>query len=166
LMQFEIRYAVLDSNLIFNPNEPSNLTVEKEEFFSTLEKSILREGVRNPILVRCGWTLPDSTFSIASQGWCGNKPKSQLPLKMQEDPKKILVCYNSGGSRLWVAQKYNMKIPCIISDCIGRFSNELLVEKIEKSILQFFKDKPSRILINSNGVMVQKLPNIHLQEDN
>ncbi len=164
-MEFEIRYAMLDSNLIFNPNEPSNQTTEKEEFFTALEKSILREGIRNPILVRCGWTPPESTFSMASIGWY-RKSKSILPSDMQEDSKKILICYNSGGSRLWVAQKYKMKIPCIISDFIGRFSNELLVEKTEELILRLFKDKPVRILINSSGVMVQNLPNIHLQENN
>ncbi len=158
-MDYDLRYVILDSNLIFNLiGIESN---KEEDFFTKLEESILDEGFRNPILVRCGWH-PVESFAFGLKGWC-RQLESKLPLEMQEDSKKILVSYNSGGSRLWVAQKHNLKIPCLIADFIGRFSDEQLVKKTEKDALRFFKDKPYRLTINSRGAMVQNLPQVHLE---
>ncbi len=171
-MEFEIRYAVLDSNLIFNECGPMSagpigwsehiLKKKKEKaekyiktmnkksgFYTKLEESILNDGVRNPILVRCGW--------------CSEHKLMKLPIEMQKDTKKILMCDSHGGSRLWVAQNHNLKIPCLITDFIGRFSNEQLVEKDKTELLKLFKDKPRRISVNSHGVSIHDLPQIHME---
>jgi len=124
---------------------------KKSGFYTKLEESILKDGFRNPISVRCGW--------------CSNHKSVSLPIEMQEDSTKILICDNHGGSRLWVAQKHNLKIPCIIADFVGRFSNELLIEKTPAAVLKFFKDKPQRIRIKSHGIGVHRLPQIHLEEE-
>lgn len=170
-MDYVIRYAVLDSGLIFSSCgltctgpvgwteeliEQRKKNIEKNvsdlnkesNFLNKLEESILSEGFRNPILIRCGW-VPDRILP-------------RIPLEMQNDPSKILVCHSSGGSRLWVAQKHRLKIPCIIMDYSGRFSNEILVEKTIESVLEFFKDEPHRIVINDVGVGLCNLPQTHL----
>ncbi len=159
-MDYDLRYVILDSNLIFNIIEMKS--DKEEDFFTKLEASILDEGFRNPILVRCGW-YPVESFSFASKSWC-DQTRSNLPKEMKEDSKKILVSYNSGGSRLWVAQKHKLKIPCLIADFIGRFSDEQLVKKTEKDALRFFKDMPHRLKVGSRGVTVQNLPQVHLEE--
>ncbi len=166
------RYAVLDSNIIFNQCGPHSAGPRgwdeksiaarnaastkwiatmnrKNGFYDKLEQSVLREGFRNPILV------------IA--GWCRENKLSTLPLEMQEDPKKILWCGSNGGSRLWVAQKHNLSVPCIISDFVDRFPNEKLLEN-EEDILVYYKDKPDRITINMYGVAAKNVPQVHLKD--
>lgn len=173
VMEFEIRYAVLDPNLIFNECGPSSAgppgwteqRIKKREaaaeryiasmnkrsgFYDKLEASILKDGFRNPISVRCGW--------------CPDKKNIKLPIEMQEDSKKILICDSHGGSRLWMAQKHNLKIPCMIVDFIGRFTNELLVAKTQEAVLKFYKDTPRRIKINEQGIAIYDLPMIHLEK--
>ena len=165
-MDFDIRYAILDSDLIFSScgltcSGPIGWTEELIEqrqknieknvsdmniFLNKLEESILKDGFRNPILIRSGW-VPD-------------RIRPRIPLEMQNDPSKILVCHSSGGSRLWVAQKHRLEIPCIIMDYIGRFSNETLVEKTNDSVLEFFEDVPQNIVINDVGLGVSNLPQV------
>jgi len=172
-MEYDLRYAVLDSNLIFNVcgplsagpigwDEPNikkrevaaqkyiSIMNRKQGFYTKLEKSILQEGVRNPILVKCGW--------------CPERTLRRLPISMQKNINNILVCDSNGGSRLWVAQKHDLKISCLISDFVGRFSNEQLVEKTSNAALKFFKDKPEKLVINDHGIGIYDLPQVHLED--
>ena len=174
-MEFEIRYVVLDQNLVFNecgpmsagpPGWTDHLIKKREEraekyinamnkksgFYTKLEASILKDGFRNPISVRCGW--------------CPEHKIQKLPIEMQEDSTKILTCDSHGGSRLMIAQKLNLDIPCLIIDFIDRFSNELLVEKNSKALSKFYKDQPRSIVVNDHGIAVHDLPQIHLGENN
>lgn len=171
-MDFEIRYVILDSNLVFNQCGPMSagpagwddeaVKIRKQRaakyiaamnkktgFYDKLEESILKEGVRNPILVRCGW--------------CPEGKIKDLPLEMQNDSSKILVCDSSGGSRLMITQKHNMKIPCIITDFVGRFSSQQLLND-EDDILMVHKDEPKKVIINDHGVGIMDLPQIHFEE--
>ncbi len=172
-----IKYAVLDSNIIFNECGPHsagprgwspkriekrNIAAErwintmnrKNGFYDKLEESILKEGCRNPILIVAGW--------------CRENKLSHLPIEMQEDHKKILWCGSNGGSRLWVAQKHNLTIPCIISDFVNMFPNELILEadgeSVEEKILAYYKDKPKKVTVNMYGVAVSHIPQVHLGE--
>ena len=79
--------------------------------YSQLERSILAEGIRNPVTVTCG--LPRK------------RTVEHLPPEMRNLHPKLLLLLETttGGSRLHICQKYNMEIPCIVSDWTGRFRN-------------------------------------------
>lgn len=172
-MDYDIRYAILDSHLVFNQCGPMSagpagwdehsIEIRKQRskkyiaamnrktgFYDKLEESILKEGVRNPILVRCGW--------------CPDVKIKDLPIIMQNDSSKILVCDASGGSRLMIAQKLDIEIPCIITDFTGRFSSYRLL-KDEEDILSVHMDEPKKVIINAHGVGIMDLPQIHLEDN-
>lgn len=118
-------------------------------FYDKLEESILEKGIRNPILIQAGF--------------CVEISQKYLPKEAQEDHSKILCCDRNGGSRLYIAQKYNMDIDCIISDFCGKFDNQFTELYNEEEIMEIYKDKPKKIIINKHGVHVQDLP--HIQFD-
>lgn len=171
-MDYVIRYAILDSNLIFNQCGPMSTgpvgrnkkaiqlreeaakyfvdTMNKKQgFFTKLEKSILKEGFRNPIVLRSGYSL-DRARILRHREYTG-------------EDKELLICVG-GGSRLWIAEKHKMKIPCIISDFMGRFAEEIPIEKTKEAILEYYTDEPNQITFNSAGIVVNGLPPIHLTE--
>ena len=138
---YTLRYGILKSKNIFNECGPhsggkpgwddeaieSRRVVaqrkidglnERTNFYNNLEKSILKEGFRNPIIVNAGWCP-----KIRDRGF-----NDRLPLDMQEDNSKILACNTNGGSRLWVAQRNDLDIPCIIVDYINRFEDFPILE--------------------------------------
>ena len=168
---FKIRYVIINSNLIFNECGPESVGPwlwtedqiqtrrnaalrivekrnERDKFYSKLEESILKEGIRNPIMV--------------SAGWCSERKIKKLPPHMKEDKNKILICDRHGGSRLYIAQKYNMEIPCIVSDYCGMFSDGVEL-KNRNDILKYYRDKPIRIAVNANGIHIKGLPQVHLE---
>jgi hypothetical protein len=116
MLSFDIRYGLVPSREIYNAVGPwdwrdsdskkdaGKTLIDKVEktkpgFYQNLEKSILSTGIRNPILVVTG-KLP---------GWQWD----QLP----EFAKQSAVwCNQWGGSRLFVAQKHSLLVPCLISD--------------------------------------------------
>jgi len=175
-MKYELRYiSEMDPYLIYNQCGPGSAgpvgwdeeTIKKREvaaeryitamnkkqgFYKKIEASVLKIGFRNPILIRCGW--------------CPPKIICRLPPKMQKNLNKILVCDSNGGSRLWVAQNHNMKIPCIVQDYTGRFDNEELIPPHTEDILNYFTDKPKKVAINAQGIGVHDLPQIHMQDNN
>lgn len=119
-MNYEIRYIErYPSRKIYNylgpwdwrdgeerKNKRKDLYYNNKEWYDNLEKDILEKGVLNPILVVYG--------EIAKNDWLC------LPEFIKKDP---LICYYLGGSRLFVCQKNDLEIPCIISDFVGKFSN-------------------------------------------
>lgn len=150
-------YFILPSNLIFNECKPGinaqnyvDRLNKNNGFYDKLEESILKEGIRNPILVWAGW-YPTSKIT-------------KLPIEMQEDSTKILVCYDSGGSRLSIAQKHNMNIPCIIADFINRFPEGKIL-KTEQEIFSCYKDWPTTVEFKSHGVHITNLPQTHMEEN-
>ena len=170
---YTARYVIIPSKLIFNECGPQSAgprgwdenTIKKRKiaadryidtlngkngFYDKLEESILKEGVRNPILV--------------SAGWCPEKKISELPPEMKEDHSKILMCHSSGGSRLWAAQKHNLDVPCIVSDFCNRFPEGKIL-KTEQDVLACHKDKPRKITIGGHGVFITDLPQIQMEEN-
>jgi len=155
--KFKVYYAVLPSNEITNicgpvrRNEDNSKTKDnvtyigrmntKNGFYVRLEASILKNGISNPILVQAGF--------------CNDRTIHYLHNGEQEDPSKILVCERQGGSRLWIAQKYNMDIPCIISDFTGKFADDprATLLKTKKQILAKFNPKPEIALIKAGKGM-------------
>ena len=80
--------------------------------YRRLEQSILEQGFRNPVTITCG--VPRK------------RTMNHLPPEMRGwGPRNLLILETTtGGSRLHVAQKHNMRIPCIVSDWCGRFDQE------------------------------------------
>lgn len=124
-IDYEIKYAVLDSKLISNQCGPRGEDA-KRSFYKDLEKDVLENGFRNPILV------------IAGQ--CLSRSFKDLPKEMQDDSSKILWCGGNGGSRLWVAQRHKLVIPCIISDHVNMFPDAKVLNSIDE-IKACYKDQ-------------------------
>lgn len=100
--------------------------------YNKLEKSILSEGFRNPIIITCGFPKKRS--------W------NCVPPEMQKiSPQKMLFLETTvGGSRLWIAQKHNMDIPCLVNDWTERFDLKEELTDLEK-IKSFYKDPPKKL---------------------
>ena len=166
---YRIRYVVLPSNQIINvcgPHRmPPNLSGKQRElreisnqryidgmnkkngFYTKLEASILKDGIRNPILVQAGYCMP--------------KWHQYLPQDIVDNPEKILVCNTHGGSRLYIAQKHNLEIPCLVNDFLDVFPYEKTLEYTEE-ILECFTDKPVGIMFGDKGISISSLPQVHL----
>lgn len=110
--------------------------------YQKLEKSILKEGVRNPLVVTCGYPR--------------KRRMEHLPPEMRKMlPEHLLLLETTmGGSRLHVCQKHDMKIPCLVNDWTGRFRDEVLVAD-ERSAIQYYKDPPQSILMHPNFGLIE-----------
>jgi len=140
-IDYEIKYAEIHSTLISNQCGPT-VDIVNHQFFKDLQRDILENGFRNPILV------------IA--GECDSPAFKHLPKKMQDDPNEILWCGGNGGSRLWVAQRHRLEIPCIISDHIDRFPEATILNSIDE-IKACYEDQPE-VLVTKRRVSISILP--------
>lgn len=153
---YVVRYIILPGRHIFNSVGPDNtLSIWKptkivkrkslriNPFYKKLEQNVLAEGFRNPILISAGF---------ANEGKRGSYPK-----EWKNDETKVLVCLRNGGSRLWVAQKHNLDIPCIVADYKNIFPDNKPLESIEE-IYKYYTDKPSDIKLTPFGIKVYNLP--------
>lgn len=158
---YTIRYVILSPHKIFNMCGPEHagpyewddaglsarrknaqIYIEtKKKFYTELEESILKEGIKNPILVAAGY-VPPRKFNM-------------LPPEMKSDSSKILFCHSNGGSRLYIAQRYNIQIPCIVADFIDRFNNPEI--KTEQELRSYYKDKPIGIQYWDHGVTIKQI---------
>lgn len=66
-----------------------------------------------------------------------------------------------GTTRLWIAQKRNIQLPCIIADYVDRWTGleELFTEE---DILDKYPDKPGLIQLDWASMRIDKCPHIHL----
>lgn len=173
---FRIYYAVLPSSSITNcvapgyrhvtgANTPegvakrnkaqtdyiSNLN-KKNSFYVKLEASIQKDGILNPILVQAGY--------------CTEIYRKYLPESHQKDLSKALCCDRNGGSRLFIANKLKLDVPCIISDFAGRFKDVGFEELHDKeAVMRKYKVRPKQIIINQAGVHVGQPIQLHLEAD-
>ena len=105
--------------------------------YAKLEQSVLQEGFRNPIVITCG--KPQR-----------RKLQNLPPELLAKDPKELLLLEGTtGGSRLWVAQKYNINVPCIVNDFTGRF-NHLTPLRTADEVKKFYKDVPRTLTLDVN----------------
>ena len=80
--------------------------------YAKLEESMRKEGLRNPIIINCGFPTR-----------C--KMKHLPPEILALSPyRRFLLEGTTGGSRLWVAQKLNLPINCFINDLSGIYSGK------------------------------------------
>jgi hypothetical protein len=103
--------------------------------YTNLEKSILAEGVRNPVIVTCGTPKKRSMDLLPPE------------LRSRSPNRLLLLETSTGGSRLHVCQKHNMTIPCLVNDWHGRFSDQPLVPT-DRDALQYYQDPPQKLSFN------------------
>ena len=141
-IDYEIKYAEIHSTLIFNLCAPTD-DIVNHQFFKDLERDVLENGFKNPILV------------IA--GECSGPSFKHLPKNMQDDVNEILWCGGNGGSRLWVAQRHRLEIPCIISDHVNRFPEAEILNSIDE-IKACYGNQPDSVLVTKQRVSISALP--------
>ena len=110
--------------------------------YKQLEKSILAEGFRNPITITCG--------PPRKRSW------ECVPPEMHDtDPKKLLFLETTvGGSRLWIAQKHNMTIPCLINDWTGKYQGLTELRDVDE-IAKLYQDPPKKLTFDSRWGLVE-----------
>ncbi len=145
---YVIRYATLHSDQILNLQAPTPRMIAHQgiEFWSKLEEHILQHGVENPILVYAG-SVPDYL-------------KKRLPKPFRNNIKSVIGCIH-GGSRLWVAQKHHLKVPCVIVDWTGKFRTSKLISS-NRQLLSLYKTPPTDYVFNPTGLVYYSLPHYHL----
>lgn len=113
--------------------------------YEKLEKSMLAEGIRNPAVLTCGRPI--------------RRRMCHLPPEMRSwHTKELLLCEGvTGGSRLYIAQKHNIPLPCIINDQTGRFwqDPDAIEVKTTSQALSYFKDRPKMIQNSREGIQEQ-----------
>ena len=82
-----------------------------------------------------------------------------LPKVMQKNVDNILLCIH-GGSRLYYAQKHNMKIPCVICEWRSRFSDTQKI--LTESAFVSLYNTPPRFIITQSGLRILELKNTHM----
>ena len=147
-MTVKLRFVELDSNKIFNWLNPENVTcfcnfgewhdiwwepeivkrrkefgkIWTEEFnkitghFSKLEDSILKNGINHPISAVTG--------PLRGTHLDGEGTGKFFPPNIQSDIQNAIYSHTFGGSRLTIAQKHGMIIPCAVHDFSNLFENE------------------------------------------
>jgi len=98
--------------------------------YDKLENSVLTEGFRNSLIITCGKPM--------------KRQIKHLPPEILRLPEEqwLLLEGVTGGSRLWVAQKHGIKVPCIINDTTGKFKDGIQLANASQIIACCFKDKP------------------------
>lgn len=107
--------------------------------YSKLEESILSEGFRNPVVITCG--LPK------------RRTIKHLPPELLAglEENLLLLEGTTGGSRLHVAQKYDIEIPCIINDWTGRFDEHPEITTEEEARMCYLDQPEIAIVDSANG---------------
>jgi len=173
----KVRYAVLHGDLIFNLTSPRYLpeisrhwtgrhpwhdaryepvrTLMEQMYvdgfnaasghFERLEADVLANGFRNPIMV--------------SAGGLQLGRESELP----PDLETPLVSEYLGGSRLWVAQRHGLRVPCIVNDYAHVLPEYETLHDLSDVLLKF-RDKPRTGRWDDRGVYVNDLPYVHLKK--
>jgi hypothetical protein len=124
--------------------------------YTKLEESILKEGVRNPVIVTCGTPKKRSMDLLPPE------------LRAQSPNRLLLLETSTGGSRLHVCQKHNLTIPCLVNDWNGRFADQPLVPT-DRAALQYYQDPPQSLTFNRRYGLVEgfdrKKVGYHLGEE-
>jgi hypothetical protein len=121
--------------------------------YDRLEKSILKEGFRNPLIVTSG--LPTS------------RPMYLIPPELRPPYSSdwLFLEGGTGGSRLWVAQKYNIPVPCIINDRVNAYKSHINIRNV-RDAMRLYKDCPKLLLNMRDGIyeQVDTAHMVHLEE--
>lgn len=171
---YNLRYGLLPARKIYNLASPElvispseykgnmnkkwvasvyiNRFNEEIGFYEKLEKSIMKEGIRNPIIVTSG--VPR---------WRDIEDVDLEYLKTVH-PSEWLFCEFLGGSRLYIAQKNNWLVPVIISDWTGKYSYFKQIHTREE-LATCFMDPPNYIYFTQRGLRTTPPRHIHLDPE-
>lgn len=116
-------------------------------FYYKLEKSILENGINNPIII--------------THGYPQFRRLKEIPPESRKANGNYLVCEILGGSRLWVAQKYNMMVPVIVSDFLNSYENNI---SNDDDVRKHFVNPPIHIHWTDKGLKVSPSLHTHLYE--
>lgn len=110
--------------------------------YEKLEKSILEHGIRDPLIISCGIPIKKKPYHIPPE------VMDIIP------PNRLLLEGTTGGSRLWVAQKHNIPVPCIVNDYTRKRHSGRLLRNTDE-VLELFGDQPMQLSKNPRlGVTV------------
>jgi len=111
--------------------------------YKKLEESILRDGLRNPVVINCGFPRRCKMIHL---------PPEQ---KFLPPNRRLLLEGTTGGSRLWIAQKHNIPIKCFINDLSGNYPGKHRILTVKQAI-KYYKDPPKVLRIDArNGLLEQ-----------
>lgn len=134
-LDYTVRFIKLRAIHIVNNVEPNEDRIKKmnqnyNRWFDKLEASILKEGIRNPILV---------------------------------DARDTGLKVRYGGSRLMIAQKYDMFVPTIVADYDEIYPLYPNIGNCVEEISRYFKDKPA-IRFSQERLNISALDDYHMKE--
>lgn len=111
--------------------------------YDKLEQSIIHEGIRNPVVINCGFPRRCKMNHLPPE------------IKFLPPNRRLLLEGTTGGSRLWVAQKHNIPIKCFINDFSGSYPGKHRILTV-KQALKYYKDEPKSLRIDfRNGLIEQ-----------
>lgn len=116
-------------------------------FYDRLESSIKSDGLRSPICINAGAILP----------------RWQCRLPGSFDLATTPICVDAGGSRLYVAQKLDMTIPCIVCDYTNMFPDAKVIDS-DDELRSYFRDEIIETAYTEWGVRVS-VPHVHLLDE-
>jgi len=125
-MNYIVKFAILDPNAIYNNTWPRVDLIKKEDEESEWFTRLEKSIKQEGIL------NPINTFT-----------------KYRTGELRVLI----GGSRLYIAQKLDILIPCIISDQKNFFPNARQL-KSKDEIISCFKDPPRHIKYLNEYVVI------------
>ncbi len=132
---YVVKYAVLPSNQIENSLRPSD---ERINWLNEREGFFIKlEG------------------SIVREGF-------RNPIVVTATSKQI--CNRYGGSRLMIAQRHHLDIPCIIADYDNIFPEAMVLNGV-KEIRAYFLDQPNKILFKPYGINMSGCEHVHLKDE-
>lgn len=134
LMGYIVKYVVLDSNDIENPMCPS-------------EHQVRYGNEQNGFFTKL-------EESILREGF-----RNPINVWVKEDG--TLTTWYYGGSRLMIAKKHTLSVPCIVSDPINKFLNAKILNDVEE-IRAMFKDRPKTVIFEKDGLNISGCIDSHL----
>lgn len=121
----------------FRKSKREYLYYDNLDWYINLEQSIIESGFLNPILVVSGELSRNDWLSIPEYG-----------------RNLGLICNYIGGSRLFIAQKYDFDIPCIISDLNGKWSHLKNLYHTSE-LYDYFYDRPDKFYYTKWGLDIR-----------
>ncbi len=133
-MNYAVKYLVLDPNDIKNPMGPS-------------DHQIRYMNEENGYFIKL-------EESILREGF-------RNPINVWVKDNGDLTSWYYGGSRLMIAKKHNLSIPCIVSDPINKFPDAKILNDAEE-IRSMFKDRPITVIFEEKGMNISGCAPVHL----
>lgn len=110
--------------------------------YTKLEESILDKGILDPLIITCGWPVKKNIKNVPPE--ILKRPPSQ----------RFLLEGTTGGSRLWVAQKHNIPVPCIINDYTNKYNGGQKIYTVTDAIKLFHEEPIGISMSPKKGIIL------------